>query len=575
MVKQPGRSVGGGSGNTSTERSASVAAPPLMPPSDKPANASGSGTATGHPEDSPLPKFFVVSIAIVTVGGLLLRLPSFHDSLFGDEISTYFIVVGHSLSRTLRLVESNQETSPPLYFIVAWLSKGILGSPAESIRLISLITGTAAIPLTFLLGLWTVGRRAALVGAICMAFSPYMIFYSSEARPFMLMMFLVLLSTLALLCALRTSKLGWWVGYAVFTCGAVYTHYTAVFLLVVQLAWAFWNYPRARLALVASNVMAGVGFAPWINGLREDLHAPNFISALAPVNFHDLQTIVETTWIGHPETAIGRLPGELTVALAGAGLVVGVIGLALRARSTGGLQWRLPRQKTLIVLLAIAPAILVALYSWTRTDIFGGPFLIASWPGLALGIGALVTSPEKLLRLTAVVLTIAAFAIGGIKMLGSSAQRPNIDAVTAYINRTGSNGDPIVSLSFFGNPLTELDVALADSGQTEDHPVIRLGSPTLAIQLEHLSGPNPQPMFFGLPVASSQAVAAEAVYLARHGTIFFVSYRTSLVPNSANAESAEFLKALPARFHIVKHMSYSGFAGGFTQMLYVIQDKGR
>ena len=131
----------------------------------------------------------MVLVGLLTVGGLLLRLPSFHDSLFGDEISTYFIVTGHSLPRVLRLIESNQETSPPLYFMLAWATKGLLGNPVESIRLLSLITGTAAIPLTFLLGLWTVGRRAALVGATCVALSPYMIFYSTEARPFMLVLF--------------------------------------------------------------------------------------------------------------------------------------------------------------------------------------------------------------------------------------------------------------------------------------------------------------------------------------------------------------------------------------------------
>jgi len=570
-VTSVNRPMGGRSSSRITQ-SDSTTARLLNPKADNPANAGGRRMESNLADNGPLPRFFLASIVIVTVGGFLLRLPSFHDSLFGDEISTYFIVVGNGLGRVLRIVESNQETSPPLYFIVAWLTKGLFSSPAESIRLISLITGTAAIPLTFLLGLWTVGRRSALVGAVCMAFSPYMIFYSSEARPFMLMMFFVLLSTLALLRALRTGRFGWWVGYAVFTCAAMYTHYTAVFLLVVQLAWAFLTYRQARRALIVSNVAAVLGFLPWINGFREDLHAPNFISALAPVNFHDLQTIVETSWIGHPETAIGRLPGEFTVAIAGAGLLVALIGLTLRARATGGSWWRLPRQKTLIVLLAVAPCVLVALYSWLRTDIFGGPFLIASWPGLALAIGGLVTSPRKFLRLAAVALTIGAFAVGGFKMLGSTAQRPNVDAVVAYINHVGRKGDPIVCLGFFANPLSECDVALADSGQREDHPVIRLGSPTRALQVSHLSGDDPQPVFFGLPVTPPQDVAAQAVALAKHGTIFFVSYSTSLVPNNADVQSAQFLKALPPSFHIVKHLTFSGYAGGFLQNLDVIRN---
>ena len=207
-------------------------------------------------DETPLSKVFLALVGVLTVGGLLLRLPSFHDSLFADEISTYYMVTGHGLGRVLRLVESNQETSPPLFFMLAWATKGLLNSPVESIRLVSLITGTAAIPLTFLLGLWTVGRRAALVGATFVALSPYMIFYSTEARPFMLMLFLSLLSTLALLRALDSGQNGWWVAYAACSCGAFYTHYSAVFVLAVLFAWAFWSQPQARK-------ISGRREAPW------------------------------------------------------------------------------------------------------------------------------------------------------------------------------------------------------------------------------------------------------------------------------------------------------------------------
>ena len=56
-----------------------------------------------------------------------------------------------------------------------------------------------------------------------------MIFYSTFARPYMLMLFLTLLSTLALVRGLDRGGLGWWVAFAVFSCGAVYTHYIVVF----------------------------------------------------------------------------------------------------------------------------------------------------------------------------------------------------------------------------------------------------------------------------------------------------------------------------------------------------------
>jgi mannosyltransferase len=526
-----------------------------------------------HVDETPLSRLFLVSIALITVGGFLVRLPSFHDSLFGDEISTYFIVSGHSLSRVLRLVESNQETSPPLYFILAWATKGLLSSPAQSIRLVSLITGTAAIPLTFLLGLWTVGRRAALVGATCVALSPYMIFYSTEARPFMLVLFFTLLSTLALLRALDSGKMFWWVAYAVCSCGAVYSHYVAVFLLFVQFVWAFWAQPGARRSLIVANVVAVLGFVPWINGLREDLHAPSFINALAPLKPNIVGIILDTSWIGHPETTLDRVPGIPTAVLAGAGLAIGLVGLLFKARGGKGIGvWRPTSRTSLVVLLAVGPAMLLLVYSLVRTSVLGGPFLIADWPGLALTMGVIVTRPAKPFRYVAMALTLGAYAIGGFIMISPRAQRPNIDAVASYINQVGAPGDPIVSLSFFANPLSEVDVAVADDGVSHRDSVLRLGSPPLAAQLAPLSGPNPQPAFFGLTDATPQEVADQAVSLARHGTIFFVSYSTTLVPNKADVESKEFLSALPAQYHVVKRITYSSFAGGFYQKLYVIKN---
>jgi uncharacterized membrane protein len=136
-------------------------------------------------------------VGAITVVGLLLRLPSFYSSLFGDEISTYFIVTGHSLGRVLQLVHSNQEVTPPLYFILAWTTKGLAHS-AQSIRLPSLVAGTSVIPLTYLLGLRTAGRGAGIVGAALMALSRFMISMSTNGRPYMVISLFALVSTLAL-----------------------------------------------------------------------------------------------------------------------------------------------------------------------------------------------------------------------------------------------------------------------------------------------------------------------------------------------------------------------------------------
>jgi len=549
-------------------------------------------------DGNPLPRLYLVLIAVITLGALLLRLPSFKDSLAGDEISTFYIVAGHSLGRVLSLVYSRQETTPPLYFILAWATKGLLGNTGQSIRLVSLVTGIAAIPLTFLLGLWTVGRRAALVGAACMAFSPYMIFFSTEARPYMLVLFLALLSSIFLLRALNTNRTVWWVGYAASTCAAAYSHYSVVFFLVAQLAWAFLTHPRARRALVISNVAAALGYLPWIGGLRADLNAPNFITQLVPVNLHTIDGILENFWIGHPSIGVNVLPGNVALALAIAGLALGALGLVLRGWKREHPWRQISPRLVLILVLALAPAALMILYSWLRVDVLGGGNIIASWPAMALAIGALVTAPPRPLRVAAVLLTVGAFAIGGAKLLNGASQRGNIGAAVAFIDRNGKNGDPIVSEPFFANPLSELDAALAGTpsftyipGNTEDHarpltskdphPVIRLNIPPLSAQFPYLASPNPAPIFVGLPPTSPQKVARQAASLARNGTLFFVTWGIGSVTSSTihpklllkyypHNPLSQFLKALPPGFHIVDHVTYSGDLT--SESVYVFRD---
>src|SRR5438874_2417330 len=75
-------------------------------------------------------------------------------------------------------------------------------------------------------------------GAALVAIAPFAIFYSTEARAYGTLAFLVAFSTYALLRALESSERRWWVAYGVASCAALYAHYTAIFPLAAQVAWA-------------------------------------------------------------------------------------------------------------------------------------------------------------------------------------------------------------------------------------------------------------------------------------------------------------------------------------------------
>ena len=147
----------------------------------------------------------VACVAVLTAVGLALRLAIAGQSLFADELSTYWIVSTNGLGGVVSTVHTDAEITPPLSFVLAWLTTRLELTP-ELLRAPSLIAGSAAIPLIYLVGLRTVGRGAALVATALCALSPFMIFYSTEARGYALAITLVLGSTLALLVALDDGR---------------------------------------------------------------------------------------------------------------------------------------------------------------------------------------------------------------------------------------------------------------------------------------------------------------------------------------------------------------------------------
>jgi hypothetical protein len=208
--------------------------------------------------------------------------------------------------------------------------------------------------------------------------------------------------------------------------------------------------------------------------------------------------------------------------------------------------------------------------------VFNSQNLIASWPGLALTVGILLTRAPGLLRVGAVALVLAGFAIGGAKMATPGVQKPNVDAAAAFIERVGRCGDPIVTESIFAHPLTEFDVALAEAGRSAQqcHPVLRLGAPPLSEELRSLAGPHGQPLSFSAPPVQPEVVARQAAALARSGTLFLVAPTDAPLKDFEYfpaSTAAQFLSALHGPFHFVRQVTYSGFSGLLDESVYILR----
>lgn len=505
-------------------------------------------------------------LGVLVLIALWFRLPYFTDAFFGDEVSTYVVVHGNDLSRMMQLVHSDQEVTPPLYFLLASLTQH-LGDSSDWLRLPPMLGGLAGIPLTYALGQRTVGRPAAMVGAALVGLSPFLIFYSTEARNYGLSMAICLGSTLALVRAIDEEKAGWWALYAVLVAAAMYTHYSNLFLLVAQAGWVLVARPEARLRLLAWSAGAALLFVPWLPGYFEDQNSPGalVLDRISPFGWRLFHTDLSRLLMGAPYQELRDIPGDLGVATIIAGLAIGAASCLYRAWRAG--KSPLSSNTVLIVVLACSSVAGLSLYSLANVDVFAARNMINIWPAWALLAGAIVTSGGRGLSVVATVLVLAGFALGAVKFLGSDYQRPDYDGAARYLDAVSGPDDPIVDAPVASPGAKQaLEIALADIGDTSQ-PVLRVGISTLAAA-EAVRAPDGPGQFVKPPIPPGAEIARQALAEVGNDRLFLVTGGNldfeALKGIADGAPLGKFIAALPADYQLLSREHFSGLIGGVS-----------
>jgi len=138
----------------------------------------------------------------------------------------------------------NLRSSPlgPLYFVLLKLWMMLFGDSEAALRAPSLIASVLVIPVTYVIGVRTFSRRAALLGSVLLTLSPLQLYFAQEARMYML---LTLFAALYFFAYLRwrddaTSAPGALVWYATAGTVMVYTNIISATLILAVNIDAFW-----------------------------------------------------------------------------------------------------------------------------------------------------------------------------------------------------------------------------------------------------------------------------------------------------------------------------------------------
>ncbi|PKN99349.1 MAG: hypothetical protein CVU42_08850 [Chloroflexi bacterium HGW-Chloroflexi-4] len=124
----------------------------------------------------------------ITIAGFIMRVLLLESKgLWLDETFSIWMAnlkVGEMLQWVVKI-----DQHPPLYYFLlhGWI--GIFGDSPYYVRLLSVLFGTGAIPIVYLIGKRMSSPLMGVVAAAFLAFSPFNIYYSQEARMYSLLLF--------------------------------------------------------------------------------------------------------------------------------------------------------------------------------------------------------------------------------------------------------------------------------------------------------------------------------------------------------------------------------------------------
>jgi mannosyltransferase len=245
---------------------------------------------------------------IVTAGLGLVRVG--WPALWADELATWGMATV-SWGRTWQVLQHTDATLGAYYgFMHVWVSA--LGDSDVLLRLPSVLAMAAAAGLTARIGTQLATPRVGLLSGLVFALLPTTSRYGQEARPYALVVFAAVLSTLVLLRWLDRPRGRTLAAYALATALLGLLHAIALLLVPAHaLVVLAVRRPLVRRWLVA----AGIGMVPAL-----------------PVLYLGSQQTAQVSWIDTPSwSSLATLPVALLGTAVGAGMV---LALAVSAVST-------------------------------------------------------------------------------------------------------------------------------------------------------------------------------------------------------------------------------------------------
>jgi len=320
---------------------------------------------------------------------------------FDERFTSFMCEHAGSLRGIWTVATKDAWEHPPLHYAVTYLAMRLSHSPAM-VRLPSALCGLLTVPLLALLGRRLFDARAGLVAGLLLALSIYHVHVSMDARPYALLLLLLVGEYLAFFTYRETGERWLLLPFAACAAASAYTHHLALAAQLAVAVLALWDVATARgdrrrraAWLIAAGTAAVVVYLP------QAVNLAHYLGTEQLEKKHVLRLSGRLVWHLAARWGVGDNPGNGCVLLAFAAGVVHVV-------------WRWRKAAGLLLCLAtpFLPFLLVPFGKFfdIRFVIAGMlPFLLLTAAGLvALGdaVGALVPERKAVAVATTAALTL-------------------------------------------------------------------------------------------------------------------------------------------------------------------------
>jgi len=346
------------------------------------------------------------------------------------------------ISSGLELV---QDKHPPLYYLTLHYWTQLFGEGEASVRLLSVLIGALAAPLSYLLMRELYGHHAGAAAAVLVAFNPFLVWYSQEVRMFALAATLLLVASWSLVAALQRFG-GWhrWAIYVAFAAASFYTYLLSALVLIAHAVYVVLCWLRRRplrqktqptiaafISLAA--LCAPLAWQAWRVGAGEAARGQPFQNLAA--QFHNVLRAF----------AIWKAPWQEPAMDA----VVALLGLmAVWGAFVGLLRDKNRRGPSFAAVYLLVPWLLGNILLWFDRTVFDeARYFVFLAPALCLAIARPVSSRDKRVRTLGtlnVVLTLILFVLALPYLWTPEARREEWRAAARYLEAHAAPGEVIL-----------------------------------------------------------------------------------------------------------------------------------